>query len=86
LGIIKNRLNDERKSMPLTKLTGLEGETVLLRLDQIACAYPSDMYGAAEGDEFGVETVSCTKISMISGDILHVTESAEEILKLSLAD
>lgn len=68
----------------LTKLTGLEGETVLVRLDQIACAYPSNMYGAEEGNEFGVETLACTKISMISGDILHVIESPEEILALSV--
>ncbi|WP_135080024.1 hypothetical protein [Terasakiella sp. SH-1] len=68
----------------LTKLTGLEGETVLVRLDQIACAYPSNMYGAGDsGDEFEVETMACTKISMISGDILHVIESPEEILALT---
>ncbi|SCA56072.1 hypothetical protein MTBPR1_170018 [Candidatus Terasakiella magnetica] len=68
----------------LHKLTGLEGETVLVRLDQIACAYPSNMYGAGENeDEFNVETMACTKISMISGDVLHVIESPEEILALS---
>ncbi len=72
--------------MTLTKLTGLEGETVLVRLDQIACAYPSDMYGAGDGEDFNVKTLSCTKISMISGDVLHVTESPEEILALSLEE
>jgi len=71
---------------PLTKLTGLEGETVLVRLDQIACAYPSNLYGN-DGDEgdFHVETLACTRLSMISGDVLHVIESPEEILALSQA-
>jgi len=69
--------------MALTKLTGLEGETVIVRLDQIACAYPSDMYGGGDDGEFSVETISCTKISMIGGDVLHVNESPEDILTLS---
>ncbi len=70
--------------MSLTKLTGLEGETVLVRLDQIACAYPSNMYGTeGEEEDFNVEMMTCTKISMISGDVLHVIESPEEILALS---
>ena len=72
--------------MSLQKLTGLEGETVLVRLDQIACAYPSDMYGTGEGDDFNVETMSCTRVTMISGDMLHVIESPEEILALSLKE
>ena len=72
--------------MALTKLTGLEGETVLVRLDQIACAYPSNLYGEDGGEEFSVETLSCTKISMICGDVLHVTETPEEILALSQAN
>ena len=69
--------------MSLCKLTNIEGQTVLVRLDQIACAYPSDMFGEGDGAGFDVETVSCTKISMINGDILHVSETAEEILALS---
>ena len=70
--------------MSLTKLTGIDGETILVRLDQIACAYPSDLFG--EGDDmqnFSVETVTCTKTSMISGDVLHVAETPEDILKLT---
>jgi len=69
--------------MPLCKLTGIEGETILVHLDQIACAYPSDLFGEGDGADFDVKTISCTKISMISGDILHVSETAEEILALS---
>jgi hypothetical protein len=69
--------------MALSKLTGLDGETILVRIDQIACAYPSDMFGEGEGSGFDVETISCTKISMINGDVLHVRETAEEILALT---
>jgi len=70
----------------LTKLTGLEGECVLVRLDQIACAYPSNLYGAGDdSNEFDVETLACTRLSMICGDVLHVIESPEEILALAQA-
>jgi len=69
--------------MPLAKFTGLDKETILVRLDQIACAYPANLYGEGNGDEFDVATLSCTKISMINGDVLHVTESPEEIFQLT---
>lgn len=56
---------------------------VLVRLDQVACAYPSELFGEGDASGFDVKTEACTKISMINGDILHVRETPEEIFALS---
>lgn len=69
--------------MTLTRLTDLDGQLVLVRLDQLACAYPSDLFSAQGDGQFDVDTTPCTKICMIGGQELFVQETTEELFKLS---
>lgn len=69
--------------MGLIKLTDTDEQSVLVRLDQVACVYPVSLYGSDGQTDFGVETVECTKISMINGDVLHVVQSVEDIFEMS---